>query len=134
MELDRISDAKRLGLWEILSDWGVITMQDITFAQLAGLAAVVLILVGAYNTIMTAVKNYRDERKRRSAPVNELETKVNDHEEKLTSNHKRLIDLEDSNRIILRALMAMLSHEINGNSDDKLKDSFDEIQKYLIQK
>ena len=112
----------------------MITMQDITFAQLAGLAAVVLILVGAYNTIMTAVKNYRDERKRRSAPVNELETKVNDHEEKLTSNHKRLIDLEDSNRIVLRALMALLSHGINGNSDEAMRASFDEIQQYLIER
>ena len=39
-----------------------------------------------------------------------------------------------SNRIIMRALMAMLSHEINGNSDEKLKASFDEIQQFLIEK
>ena len=109
-------------------------MENITFGQLAGLAALVLVLVGAYNTIMSAVKNYRDEKKRKDAPVSTLETKVNEHEEKLKRDHERLTDLEDSNRIILRALMAMLSHEINGNSDDKLKDSFDEIQKYLIQK
>ena len=109
-------------------------MENITFGQLAGLAALVLVLVGAYNTIMSAVKNYRDEKKRKDAPVSTLETKVNEHEEKLKRDHERLTDLEDINRIILRALMAMLSHEINGNSDDKLKDSFDEIQKYLIQK
>ena len=93
-----------------------------------------LVLVGAYNTIMSAAKNYREEKKRKDAPVNTLETKVNEHEEKLKNDHERLTDLEDSNRIILRALMAMLSHEINGNSDEKLRASFDEIQKYLIQK
>ena len=32
----------------------------------------------------------------------------------------------------MRALMALMSHEINGNSDDKLKQSYDEIQTYLI--
>ena len=109
-------------------------MENITFGQLAGLAALVLVLVGAYNTIMSAAKNYREEKKRKDAPVNTLETKVNEHEEKLKNDHERLTDLEDSNRIILRALMAMLSHEINGNSDEKLRASFDEIQKYLIQK
>ena len=109
-------------------------MENITFGQLAGLAALVLVLVGAYNTIMSAVKNYREEKKRKDAPVSTLETKVNEHEEKLKRDHERLTDLEESNRIILRALMAMLSHEINGNSDEKLRASFDEIQKYLIQK
>ena len=109
-------------------------MADITFGQLAGLAALVLVLVGAYNTVMGAVRNYREEKKRKDAPVNTLEDTVKKHDERLAKDHERLNDLEDSNRIILRALMAMLSHEINGNSDDKLKDSFDEIQKYLIQK
>ena len=109
-------------------------MADITFGQLAGLAALVLVLVGAYNTVMGAVKNYREEKKRKDAPVNTLEGTVKKHDERLAKDHERLNDLENSNRIILRALMAMLSHEINGNSDDKLKDSFDEIQKYLIQK
>ena len=109
-------------------------MENITFGQLAGLAALVLVLVGAYNTIMSAAKNWREEKKRKDAPVNTLETKVNEHEDKLKRDHERLTDLEDSNRIILRALMAMLSHEINGNSDERLRASFEEIQKYLIEK
>ena len=108
-------------------------MENITFGQLAGLAALVLVLVGAYNTIMSAAKNWREEKKRKDAPVNTLETKVNEHEDKLKRDHERLTDLEDSNRIILRALMAMLSHEINGNSDDKLRASFDEMQQFLIE-
>ena len=107
-------------------------MENITFGQLVGLAAVVLVLVAAYNTVMTAVKNYREEKARKDKPVSTLETKVNDHEERLDRDHKRLNDLEESNRIIMRALMAMLSHEINGNSDDKLRASFDEMQQFLI--
>lgn len=109
-------------------------MQSVTFEQLVGLMAVALVLIGAYNTIMTAIKTHREERRRRSAPVNTLETQVKDHEEKLKRDHQRLNDLEESNRIIMRALMAMLSHEINGNSDDKLRSSLDEIQRYLIEK
>ena len=109
-------------------------MADITFGQLAGLAALVLVLVAAYNTIMAAVKTYREEKNRKDKPVTSLEAKVSEHEDTLKRNHERLTELEDSNRIILRALMAMLSHEINGNSDEKLRASFEEIQKYLIEK
>ena len=107
-------------------------MSDITFGQLVGLAALVLVLVGAYNTIMNAVKNYREEKSRKDKPVSSLEAKVNDHNERLGRDDRRINDLEESNRIIMRALMAMLSHEINGNSDEKLRASYDEIQQFLI--
>ena len=109
-------------------------MENITFAQLAGLAALVLVLVGAYNTIMNAVKTYREEKKRKDQPVNSLESKVNEHEEKLKKDHERLNELEEANRIQMRALMAMLHHEIDGNSVDGLKKAYDEIQQYLIDK
>lgn len=109
-------------------------MENITFAQLAGLAALVLVLVGAYNTIMNAVKTYREEKKRKDQPVSTLESKVNEHDEKLKQDHKRLNELEEANRIQMRALMAMLHHEIDGNSIDGLKKAYDEIQQYLIEK
>jgi len=109
-------------------------MQDITFEKLVGLMAVALVLIGAYNTIMGAVKTHREEKKRKDAPVNNLEEQVKEHEDKLKRDHERLNELEDSNRIIMRALMALLSHEISGNSDDKLKASLEEIQKHLIEK
>ena len=109
-------------------------MANITFEQLVGLMAVALVLIGAYNTIMSAVKTHREEKKRKDAPVNTLEEQVKKHDERLSRDHERLNELEDSNRIIMRALMALMSHEINGNSDDKLKASYDEIQRFLIEK
>ena len=109
-------------------------MENITFEQVRNLVLLVLALLGGYNVLMTAIKNRREEKRRKDAPVNNLEEKVNEHDERLDRDHKRLNDLEESNRIIMRALMAMMSHEINGNSDEKLKASFDEIQQFLIEK
>lgn len=109
-------------------------MQDITFEKLVGLMAVALVLIGAYNTIMGAIKTHREEQKRRNAPVNSLEETVKKHEERLERDHERLNDLEEANRIQMRALMAMLHHEIDGNSTDGLKRSYDEIQRFLIEK
>ena len=109
-------------------------MEKITFEQLVALAAIVLILVGVYNTCMTAIKNYREEKKRKDAPVNTLEETVRQHEERLKKDHERLNNLEEANRIQMRALMAMLHHEIDGNSTEGLKQSYDELQRYLIEK
>jgi len=109
-------------------------MQDITFEKLVGLMAVALVLIGAYNTIMGAIKTHREEQKRKDAPVNNLEEQVKKHDERLDRDHERLNSLEEANRIQMRALMAMLHHEIDGNSTDGLKRSYDEIQKYLIEK
>ena len=109
-------------------------MQNVTFEQLVGLMAVALVLIGAYNTIMSAIKTHREEKKRKDAPVNTLEETVKKHDERLQKDHERLNNLEEANRIQMRALMAMLHHEIDGNSTEGLKQSYDEIQRYLIEK
>ena len=109
-------------------------MADITFEKLVGMMVVALVLIGAYNTIMTAIKTHREETRRRNAPVDNLETTIQKHDERLKNDHERLTDLEKANRIQMRALMAMLHHEIDGNSTDGLKKSYAEIQQYLIDK
>ena len=109
-------------------------MENITFEQVRNLVLLVLALLGGYNVLMTAIKNRREEKRRTDAPVNNLEEKVNDHDERLARDHKRLNYLEEAIRILMRSNMAQLSHEINGNSDDKLKASYDEIQQFLIEK
>ena len=109
-------------------------IQTLTFEQLVGAAAVILLMIGIYNTIMTAVKNAREERKRRNQLVNTLEDTVKDHTEKLKNDHERLTEMEKAIRILMRSQIAQLDHEISGNSVDKLRVSRDEIQKFLIEK
>jgi len=109
-------------------------IQTLTFEQLIGAVAVILLMIGAYNTIMSAIKTHREEKRRRDQPVSNLEQTVQRHDERLQKDHERLNDLEHANRIQMRALMAMLHHEIDGNSVDGLKKSYEEIQQYLIDK
>ena len=109
-------------------------IQALSFEQLIGTAAVILLLVGVYNTIMGAIKTAREEKRLKDQPVNNLENTVEDHTKKLKNDHERITQLEDSNRIIMRALMAVMSHEVNGNSTEKLQKSMDEIQQFLIER
>lgn len=80
--------------------------------------------------------------------LKKLEPRFNEIDRKL-ANDKTLIDshtlaisehrenikaIETGNRVLCRGILALLSHEINGNSTDKLRDSQKEITDYLIDK
>lgn len=95
---------------------------------------VFLILIVAYNTIMTAVKNYREEKTRKETPSEAVVLKFEAHDRMLANDKERLDKMDEQSIIMLRAVRAILSHEINGNSVDKLRDSMTEIDDYLISK
>lgn len=65
-------------------------------------------------------------------PKDELQGWQRETDEKLKHDKERLDILEDGNKVICRGILALLSHEINGNSTDKLKASQSEITNYLI--
>jgi hypothetical protein len=54
--------------------------------------------------------------------------------DKLDRDKNRIDSLEAGNKVICRGILALLSHEINGNSADKLKDAKDELTNYLIER
>lgn len=116
-------------------------MEGLTMDQVTTTLIVIVILAGAYTTIINAIKAHREEKKLRDGPLNQLAAKVNKHEELLAKDKERLdkIDerMENSEHmsvIILRSVRSLLSHEVNGNSTDKLKDSMNEIDDYLIRR
>lgn len=114
-------------------------IEDITFQQIIGLLAVVLVLLGAYNVIMTAIKNRREEKRLRESPMMQLKERVDRHDDllakdkdRLDAMENRMQDMGQQSTIMLRGVRALLSHEINGNSADKLNASASEIDDYLI--
>lgn len=122
---------------------GVTNMQlgQLTFGEFIGAAVVVMLLIGIYNTIMTAVKNYLDAKKRHDAPVDELKERIDAHDKMLSNDKRRIEEIEalvkhtrEESAMTLRGVRALLSHELNGNSDDKMKECYDSIDDYLINK
>ena len=68
------------------------------------------------------------------SPYKKLKAQTDEHDRKLEKDYQRLTDLEEENRAFARALLALLDHEITGNSVDKLKDARAALQTYLIEK
>lgn len=84
--------------------------------------AAVIVLIG------NVVKTLKDWHK----PKDEFISWRQEVDRKLGNDDKRLKSIEDGNKVISRGILALLSHEINGNSDDKLRASQQEITNYLI--
>lgn len=107
---------------------------EITFPQLVSVAAILLAIIGAYNAIMTAIKNHRDEKTMKSKPIEDIKAKLDAHDKMLVRDKERLDDMEELHTVLLRSIKSILSHEVNGNSVDKMKQSVQEIDDYLIRR
>jgi len=87
------------------------------------LIAFILLVWGLIDKIKAAKK-----------PKDDLAQWQRDTDAKLDRDNKRLNDLEASNGITLRSLDALISHELNGNSQEKLKKSRQEIMDFLTKR
>lgn len=67
-------------------------------------------------------------------PVKDLKDTVDSHTKMLDNDNKRFMELEGATKIQNRVLLALVSHEINGNSIDKLKEAKSDLEEYLINK
>lgn len=76
--------------------------------------------------------NIADKIKAARAPKDDLRRWQQEIEVRLRRDKEHLDALEEGNKVICRGILALLSHEINGNSSDKLKASQTEITNYLI--
>lgn len=63
-----------------------------------------------------------------------LNTMGKDYEEFFRRDKERLDAIEAGNRVTQRAILALLSHGIDGNDVDEMKTAKKELEEYLIKK
>ena len=66
--------------------------------------------------------------------LDQLEAQVKKFAEYLDRDNKRLNAVDEGNRITQRALLALMSHAINGNDVDELVKAKKSLENYLIDK
>lgn len=123
-------------------------METLTISNLAIAAGVLLAIMAAYKTVMDFVKSLRDERKLKNAPINQINDKLQKHDEMLDRDKHRLDRLEATNErqnneisdirdglhIIIRSTLEMTRHMRDNNNMQGLKKSEEEITNYLTGK
>ena len=63
-----------------------------------------------------------------------MKARLDAHDKMLARDRERLDAMQEQSVIMLRGVKAILSHEINGNSVDKMQQSMQEIDDYLIRR
>ena len=105
-------------------------MESITFVQIRDFAIVAIAIMGFIVLIGNVVKTIKEWRK---PGMSEAEWR-REVDGKLDNDNKRIASLEEGNKVVCKALIAMLSHEINGNSKEKLQEALSGLQNYLIER
>ena len=93
-----------------------------------------LIVAAALIGFVLLVWSLVDKIKSAKKPAVDLARWQQETNSKLDRDNKRLNTLEDGQKVMLRGINALISHEINGNSIDKLSKSQNEIMEYLIER
>ena len=64
-------------------------------------------------------------------PIKKLVEDVEAHETKLKSDDKRITQQENDMQMMLKCMLVLMNHDIDGNGVDKLKSTRDELQEYI---
>lgn len=105
-------------------------MGELTLSQIKDFVIVLVALLAFIVLVGNVVKTIKEWRK---PGMSETEWR-RDVDDKLDKDNKRIASLEEGNKVICKALMALLSHEINGNSNDKLQKALSDLNDYLIER
>lgn len=105
-------------------------MDKITPDMLMTFLIVAAVLIGFVLTCWALIDKIRAARK----PKDELTRWQEDTDRKLKNDNERIESLEKGQSVMLRGMNALISHELNGNSTDKLTKSQQEIMDYLIER
>lgn len=104
--------------------WNIIQIACAGIITLGGAGA---IIVGLY--------------KRAKKPDDDRDDRLKRHDEMLDSDNKRLKALEawraeknDSERLIMKALYALMQHSLDGNHTEKITASMSELEEYLFKR
>lgn len=124
----------------MLNGDGVLTPEEFWTLLLACCSALITISA-AVSIVISAIKKLKEPE---NAQNNEIQALKNDvieiraqlkvHDEYFGNDNRRLSSIEEGNRVTQRALLALMSHAINGNDVDKLKKAESELKEYLINK
>ena len=93
-----------------------------------------LAMCGSFATVAGAVAIIYNIHQKAKQPDTERDEALSKHQEMLDNDNKRLKELEESNKIIMQSMLAIMSHEIDGNHVEDLKQARDDLQKYLIRR
>lgn len=111
----------------------MVTPADIISVFL-GICAAIVSISAATTVIIKFIQHAKAPDKKQDERLDALEKEVKHFVRMFDNDNTRLNELEEGNRVTQQALLALLSHSINGDDKDKLTVARDDLQRYLIER
>ncbi len=112
---------------------------DVTFDGIKTTVLYIFVALGGIATFGKAIDVIKSLRKPKAESAIQLKKKISEHDRLLADGIRRMNESDERldrtqrmNQVQCYALKALLSHEINGNSIDKLTSASDQLDRYLI--
>jgi len=108
----------------------------ITFSvsDIVWICGAICTMSAALAVICSVLKKAREPEDLQNTRLDALEAQVKKFSEYLDRDNRRLNTLDEGNRVTQRALLALMSHAINGNDVDELVKAKKSLENYLIDK
>lgn len=105
-------------------------MEALTGNNLLVALVVLVAIAELFNIAAKTLQNIKAVRN----PSKELADRVDAHQRMLDTDKKRLDSMEEGQNALCTAMLAILDHEISGNSTDKLQSAKTGLTNYLIKR
>lgn len=117
------------------------TVISFTPAQLIAIATAIITISSAFGVIFNLASKIREPENKQNDRIKSCEDRLSKIELTLekfqgyfSNDDKRFKEIENGNRIIQTALLALLKHSLNGNDTKGLKEAEKSLEEYLINK
>lgn len=111
------------------------------FTMIVAICGAIVTVAGAVTVIAKAVKKVNEPQAVQNDRIAACEQNIADiyrkfidYDSFLKRDKRRLEKLEDGNEVVSEALLALLSHAINGNDTEGLVSAKNKLNNYLIRK
>ena len=101
------------------------------FAGIVALLSFLYLVSNIIDKIVSYNKKLHVPEEEQNIRITGLEAEIASIKKKLDNDYKRISSLEDSHRIMLRGMSALLSHGINGNNVTEMEKVKEELDDYL---
>lgn len=95
-------------------------------------ASAIVLLANAAEKISNAVRAAKAPNEEQNQRLDELEKWKEEMVEKQRNDLERFANIDSSNRVTQRALLALLDHGIDGNNIEQMQHAKEELQSHLI--
>lgn len=107
-------------------------MSDI--ATVLYICTAITTISAAVTVIVSWVNKAKEPNARQNLRLDQLETKIEKISMYLDNDNVRIKAIEEGNKVTQKALLALMSHALNGNDLDKLEEAKNSLEQYLINK